>query len=235
MMPLVTVGPLRLSTYGLVLLVLTMIWWWWCEQRIARTTNRDAELLLFQLILGAWLGAHLVAAIGSNAVWAQLLNIRSLEFSWFGACLGALSALELAHRRAQWQPHQIVAGVAIPTLLVQAGGAVGMYVAGMGLGTPWNGWWAVDMAGMLRHPTPLYEALVALIGAGVCARIQVRRPHLLPHAFVGAIAGNWLLVESFRASSWSLLGFVNVLQLCGLILLIVVIERVKMANERAST
>lgn len=233
MMPLVTIGPLRLSSYGVVLMLMTMGWWWWCARRIYRATQRDADALLMQLVVGAWLGGRLWVALGTQALFVELSNLRSLEFAWSGACVGASSALALAARRSHWQPFQLVSLIAVPTLLAQAGGAVGMYIAGMGMGSVWDGWWAVDMAGMLRHPVQLYEASVALVGAGVCVLVSMRRPAVLPHAFMAALASNWMLVEGFRARAWTLPGGIHVAQVVALVLLIVVIERVMMALKHA--
>ncbi|MFM7679712.1 MAG: prolipoprotein diacylglyceryl transferase family protein, partial [Roseiflexaceae bacterium] len=122
--------------------------------------------------------------------------------------------------------------------LAQAIGALGMYLAGIGLGLPWDGLFAVEMAGALRHPVQLYEASIALCGALVVHRLQRQYPQLAVAWFVGALATNWLVVEGFRAQSVVLPGGINVAQLIGLVLCVGVVEhylRASSTMQRSAT
>lgn len=230
MNPLISLGPLRLSSYGFVLLVMIGVWWWWAARRITARTQRDPDGLLWSIVLGAWLGGRLWHLAGSSVWLAEITNWRSLEYAWPGVCVGAVVALLLAQRRAGWQVLPILSDIALPTLIAQAGGAFGMFVAGMGMGVPWDGLWAVQMAGVYRHPVQLYEALMALLGAGVCA--YVPRHTSIPAYLVllGAIAANWLVVEGFRSAAVTMPGGIHLAQLLGLGILIVVIERGMMST-----
>jgi len=225
MMPLITVGPLRLSSYGLLLIGALMLWWGWSERRIRVATQREPDVLLLLMIVGAWVGGRLWYVAGSSAIGAQLFHLRALEFAWPGALAGALVMLVVAQWRWQWSVTQIVSLIAVPSLIAQAIGALGMYVAGIGLGQPWGGIFAVDIAGALRHPVQLYEASVALCGALVTHRLQLQYPHHAVQWFVGALAMNWLVVEGFRAQSVMLPGGIHVPQLIGLVLFVSVVEQ----------
>jgi prolipoprotein diacylglyceryltransferase len=231
MMPLITVGPLRLSSYGLLLIGALILWWGWSERRIRVVTQREPDGLLGLMIVGAWLGGRLWYVAGSTAIGAQLLHLRALEFAWPGALVGALVMLVVAQWRWQWSVLQIVSLIAVPTLAAQAVGALGMYIAGIGLGQPWDGIFAVEMAGALRHPVQLYEASIALCGVFVTHRLQQYYPQRAVHWFVGALAVNWLVVEGFRAQSVVLPGGIHVAQVIGLVLCVGVVEHYLRASS----
>ncbi len=224
MMPLITVGPLRLSTYGLVLIAMAGIWWWWSDLRIRRMTGIDADLLLGVMLVGAWLGGRLWYVAGSDAIVAQLQNYRSLEFAWPGAILGALIILVVVTVRQSQPTMQVLSALALPTLVAQMGGAVGMYLAGIGMGVPWQGIWAIELAGTFRHPVQLYEAVIAVLGAMVCMLLQ-RRNYAVGHVvLLASVATNWLVVEGFRAQALYLPGGIHVAQVIGLVLLVIACE-----------
>lgn len=230
MMPLITLGPLRLSSYGVCLIIAVALWWGWSERRIRASMHREPDTLLLLMVLGAWVGGRIWYVVGSTAIVEQLTNWRALEFAWPGALLGALTILIVAQRYWQWSVIDVLTLIAVPTLCAQAIGAIGMFVAGIGLGRPWDGAIAVEMAGVLRHPVQLYEALVALVAVLVIALFQrTQRVHELT-LFAGAVGVNWLLVEGFRAQSYMLPGGIHLAQLCGLVIVLIVSEY----NARAS-
>ncbi|MFM7679446.1 MAG: prolipoprotein diacylglyceryl transferase family protein, partial [Roseiflexaceae bacterium] len=119
MMPLISVGPLRLSSYGLLLIGALVLWWGWSERRIRAATHREPDVLLFLCMLGAWLGGRLWYVAGSSAIAAQLLHLRALEFAWPGALVGALVMLGVAQWRWQWSVTHIISLIAVPSLLAQ--------------------------------------------------------------------------------------------------------------------
>lgn len=224
MMPLITLGPLRLSSYGVCLIIAVALWWGWSERRIGASMQREPDALLLLMVLGAWVGGRIWYVVGSTAIVEQLTNWRALEFAWPGALLGALTILVVAQRYWQWSVTDVLTQIAVPTLCAQAIGAIGMFVAGIGLGRPWQAPIAVEMAGVLRHPVQLYEALVALVAALVIARYQRTQRVRGSALFVGAVGVNWLLVEGFRAQSYMLLGGIHLAQLCGLVVVLIVSE-----------
>lgn len=224
MMPLITLGPLRLSSYGVCLIVAVALWWGWSERRIRASMHRDPDTLLLLMVLGAWVGGRIWYVIGSVAIIAQLTNLRALEFAWPGAVLGAFMMLVVAQRYWQWSVTDVLALIVVPTLCAQAIGAIGMFVAGTGLGRPWDGVSAVEMAGVLRHPVQLYEAFVALVAALVITIYQRSQQVHGVALFVGAVGMNWLLVEGFRAQSYMLPGGIHLAQLCGLVIVVIVSE-----------
>lgn len=232
-MPLITLGPLRVSSYGIVLLLAVGLWWWWGERRIAATSQVDSDSLLLIMAIGGWLGGRIGYVVGTAVVWPQLANLRALEFSWPGALLGAVGALWLYHK---WRPcplAPLLDALALPTLCAQAIGATGLWLAGLAVGVPWLGIWSVAHAGAWRHPVQLYEAGLALLGAVWCVLAARLLPDIPPRWWLlGGIAFNWLISEGFRADAQALPGGIRVIQCVGLGLLLVVIERVMMTLRR---
>jgi len=229
MMPLITLGPLRLSSYGICIVLALGLWWWWGARRIPATANIDSDGVLFALAIGAWLGGRIGYVFGAVAIWAQLSNLRALEFSWPGALVGAMGALALYHWRRPLAWMVLLDAIALPTLCAQAIGALGLWLAGMAVGVPWQGAWAVAQAGAWRHPVQLYEAGIAVLAAVWC----LCAPRILPTIparwwLLGGIALNWLISEGFRADALTFSGGIRIIQCVGLGLLIVVSERVMM-------
>ena len=229
MMPLITLGPLRLSSYGICIVLAMGLWWWWSARRIPSTANIDSDGVVFVMVIGAWLGGRAGYVLGAEAIWVQLANLRALEFSWPGALIGAASALALYHWRRPFAIASLLDALTLPTLCAQAIGAVGLWLAGAAVGVPWDGAWAVAQAGAWRHPVQLYEAGIALLAVIWC----LLAPRILPTIparwwLLGGIALNWLMSEGFRADAFTLTGGIRVIQCVGLCLLIVVSERVMM-------
>ena len=229
MMPLITLGPLRVSSYGLCLIAALGLWWWWSARRIPASSAIDSDGVLLVMAVGAWLGGRVGDALGSVAIWSQLTNLRALEFNWPAALVGAMGALALYHWRRPLPWAVLFDAVALPTLCAQAIGAVGLWLAGMAVGVPWHGVWAIAQAGAWRHPVQLYDAGIALLAALWCVGAARHWP-VIPARWwlLGGIALNWLVSAGFRADAVTLAGGIRVIQCVGLGLLIVVIERVMM-------
>jgi prolipoprotein diacylglyceryl transferase len=79
-------------------------------------------------------------------------------------------------------------------------GNVGAFLGGEALGAPSNLPWAVEIAGIARHPVQLYEAIASLIILGILLRVR-QRPwpgfHFL--LFVVLYSLSRLILEVFRA------------------------------------
>jgi prolipoprotein diacylglyceryltransferase len=168
MMPLITLRPLRVSSYGICLMLALGLWWWWSARRIPASSAIDSDAVLLVLAVGAWLGGRIGDVLGSVAIWTQLANLRALEFNWPGALVGAMGALALYHWRRPLPWVLLLDAIALPTLCAQAIGAIGLWLAGMAVGVPWQGAWAVAHAGAWRHPVQLDAAGIALLAALWC-------------------------------------------------------------------
>lgn len=230
MYPLFELGPLRLSSGGLLLVAAAYLWGWLFE-RTARRRGGEA------------LGAHaaavtvpsLIAAALGGRLWYGLLSLelygatpglflapRLAELAWPGALLGGAAAgwFWARQRGAPVAALADAAALALPPALALA--ALGMLLSGEAFGTPTSLPWAVPLFGALRHPTQLYYAMTALL-----AWLWLQRAASAPlpagaHAARLLVANGltMLLIEALRADALTLAGGLRATQIFGLAILL---------------
>lgn len=237
-MPLVSLGPLRMSTAGLLTLVAIAVWWWWGERRLLARDIKLPDWVFMLAIIATWIGARIWAVVAAQTpasmMWEQLTSIRILDFAWPGAVIGGGFALWWSARKlnADWRMWLTV--LAMPTLLAFALSAFGSFWSGADAGRSWDGPFAVEMLGTLRHPVQLYETILYLVGFVWCWWVDRRR---IPGGWwhlVAVIAANVLLVAAFREQALVLAGGIVLAQVVALVVLIVAIERVMMLRRAPS-
>ncbi len=211
MYPLISLGPLNLSSGGLLLLLAIFVGSTLIEQ-IARqrggTTLADqvAQLTL-PILAGATIGGRL---------WFGLLNwdlygpnpqlfiaLRIADFAWPGALLGGMLAAWLWCRRKRFPTAELADTVALGLPIAQFIACVGLLLSGEAFGYPTTLPWAIPLFGATRHPTQLYLALAALLSAGALFALARRNPPAgtLFAAYLMLQGLTLLLVEPFRADS----------------------------------
>lgn len=226
MLPVLQVGPLTIQTYPLALL---LAGWIALEvgARAARRWGVDGDHMynagLYGLVAGivaARLG-HVIAYW--PAYRSQPLEIFGFNTSAFLLWPGVVAALAVAgwyiYRRGL--PLAKMLDAIAPGLLIGVAVAgVGALLAGRAYGAPTNLPWAVNLWGVARHPSQLYEALAALAVALLALRM-IRQGGRPGAAALVALAGyglsRWLL-EPFRAAEVSpvILGGLRAAQVWGL-------------------
>lgn len=234
MYPLVELGPLRLSSGGLLLVAAAYLWLWLFERAARRLGDDEQAAHASACGLPALLGA----AVGGR-LWFGLLSLdlygaspglfwalRLADLAWPGALLGAAAAGWLWARRrgAPAAPLADAAALALPIPI--ALGALGLLLSGEAFGAATGLPWAVPLFGAARHPTQLYYAVAALLtGAlllGAARRGERRGAPLAPGGiaavFMAAHGLTLLLVEGLRADSLALPGGVRAAQVFGLAL-----------------
>ncbi|GAB4181748.1 MAG: hypothetical protein Fur005_44330 [Roseiflexaceae bacterium] len=211
MYPLLELGPLRLSTGGLLLLIAGLIW----SMRLPDSAWTiggirwvdKAERCVTPMLVGAVLGARLLYGLLNWPIYSRdlwlFVALRVADFAWPGAVIGAAIALFFAAKRAKaaYAPLADAAVFALPAALALS--AVGALLSGEGLGQPTDLPWGIAMLGSIRHPTQAYDLLAALIMWAVLVQTAPRLP--IPGAI--AALGAWLhglallLIEALRADS----------------------------------
>ncbi len=226
MYPLVQIGPFRLSSGGLVLL-LALILGGSVMSRVARARGgerlvRQADTCFYPVLIGATIGARLWYGLFNLDLYGRNLGLfvalRVSDFAWPGALLDGLLAGYLWCRWNQFDAFKLADSAALTLPVVQALASVGLLLSGEAFGMPTTLPWGVPLFGTIRHPTQVYVALAALLVLGVLAWLS-RRP--LP---VGALAVTYLglnglallLIEALRADSLVLPGGIRVAQVFGL-------------------
>jgi phosphatidylglycerol---prolipoprotein diacylglyceryl transferase len=238
MMPLVSLGPLRMSTAGLLTLAALAVWWWWGERRLIARDVKLPDWVFMLTIVATWIGARIWAVIAADTpvtlMWEQLTSLRILDFAWPGAVLGGWVALWWSARKLKSDWREWLTILAMPTVLAFALSAFGSFWSGADAGRSWNGPFAVEMLGTLRHPVQLYETVLYLVGFGWCWWAERQRiPGGWWH-FAAVISANVLLVAAFREQVMVLSGGIVLAQVIALLVLIVAIERVMMLRRATS-
>lgn len=230
MYPLVQLGPFRLSTGGLLLLLALFLAQWDFTRRTRKyggdTLAVQADQTFWVALLGTAVGGRLwymafnldLVARTPSALWA----LRLSDWAWPGALLGGTLA---AYLFCRWRAYNKVtladlAALALP--LPQAIASVGLLLSGEAFGAPTTLPWAITLFGAERHPTQLYYALAAL-GCFVVLHWLARG-----ETRVGALAAcslllqgiTMLMIEPLRGDSLVLLGGIRAAQVVGLVLVL---------------
>ncbi len=182
MHPIVSVGPLEMHTFGLVLVLAFVVALAFAEGRGRRRGLPPGSMLSCAafVLAGAWLGARLVPIVvephAAFSSWERA--VRGLAFTggaWYGAFAGGVAGLAIFCRR-RGLPVRLSLDVAAPAIaLGQALGRVGCFLAGCDHGRPSAdlSWGVVytdprslvpaPFRGVSLHPTQIYEALGCLV------------------------------------------------------------------------
>ena len=230
MYPLVQIGPFRLSSGGLVLL-LALILGGSVMSRVARarggeTLARQADNCFYPVLIGATIGARLWYGLFNLDLYGRnpglFVALRVSDFAWPGALLGGALAGYLWCRWNQFDAFKLADSAALALPIVQALASIGLLLSGEAFGMPTTLPWGVPLFGTIRHPTQIYFALAALMVLGVLAWFS-RRPLLvgaLAAAYLGLNGLALLLIEALRADSLVLPGGIRVAQVFGLALML---------------
>lgn len=238
MYPLLEIGPLRLSSGGLLLVAAAYLWGWLFE-RVARRRGGDdlaahAAACAVPALIAAALGGRLWYGLLSLELYGAapglFLAPRLAELAWPGALLagGAAGWLWARRRGAPVAALADAAALALPPALALA--ALGMLLSGEAFGAPTRLPWAVPLFGVMRHPTQLYYVLAAL-----AAWLWLRRAPAETELPAGTLAARllvanglaMLLVEALRADALTLAGGVRATQFFGLAALLLGLWRLR--------
>ena len=232
MYSLLTLGPLRMSTYGLCLLAAAFIWWTWSERALIKNNLPPADWALPSVIVAAWLGGRigviLLQTTSFSDALTQLINVRVFEFQWWSAVVFALIVLWRVLPQSFWGS---VTHMLVPLLIAYGIATLGATIGGTALGTSTVLPWGIESYGNIRHPVGLYAALIVWSGAVWVARRQ-QAGASIGWATIGVFAAQELVCGGFRLNGWVIGGGLHVSQLVGLVTLIVARERVIMTHHR---
>lgn len=228
MLPVLQVGPLAIQLPGLLLLAGVLAVTSLSERSAARHGIRAdllVNLIFYSLIAGV-IGARLGYAARFLSIYAQdpigLLSLNPSTLSLTdGVLVGALMALVYGQRRGLplW-PTLDALTPGLAAFAVAIGAA--HLASGDAFGAP-TGWpWAIELWGAQRHPTQIYEIVMALAVLLVVYRLDRSVP------FAGSVFLGWvvlasasrLFLEAFRGDSVLVLGGVRQAQLVSLLLLL---------------
>jgi phosphatidylglycerol:prolipoprotein diacylglycerol transferase len=228
MLPVLQVGPLAIQLPGLLLLAGV----WAVTSLAERSATRHGiqpdllvNLIFYSLIAGV-IGARLGYAARYLSIYAQdpigLLSLNPSTLSLTdGELVGALVALVYGHRRKLplWPSLDALApGCAAFAVAI----GVAHLASGDAFGAPTDWPWAIDLWGAHRHPTQVYEIVLALGVLWTVLRLE-RWPQFAGSVFLGWLvlaSASRLFLEAFRGDSVLIFGGVRQAQLVALLLLL---------------
>lgn len=230
MYPLMPLGPFRLGTGGLVLLLSVLLFQWDFARRARRHGGErlanQADQTFFIGLFGAVIGGRLWYLVFNLDLFTRtpstLWALRPSDWAWPGALLGGVG---LAYLFCRWRTYNKVtladlAALALP--LPQALASVGLLLSGEAFGAPTIVPWAISLFGAERHPTQLYYVLAALCNFALLRWLARRETRIGLLAACGFLLQGltMLLIEPLRGDSLVLLGGIRAAQVVGLALIV---------------
>ncbi len=165
MYPTIPIGPLRLQTYGIFLLLAYMAGLW-LAARQARRHGIDSDHVYnagFYALLVGIVTARLGHAVAYFEVYRvdplQLLSLSPGAFLFLPGVIGAVAMTAIYIYRHHLPPARMLDIFAPGIVLALAVASLGAFLAGQELGALSDLPWAVDAFGVRRHPVALYQAL----------------------------------------------------------------------------
>lgn len=210
MFPTIPIGPLRLQTYGLALL-LAYLTGLWLAARLARRRGIESDHV-YNLGFYALLAGIVAARLGHAAAYSEVYRVDPLQIVSLsaGALLplpGLAGAVAMAaiYMRRHSLPAAATLDVLTPgALLALAVASLGAFLAGRDLGALSTLPWAVELFGVRRHPVALLQALALLALLGLLLwteRKTAPRPGQMALMALFGYAALRLFLEPLRAES----------------------------------
>jgi prolipoprotein diacylglyceryl transferase len=241
MFPILHLGPLAIQVPGLFLLVGVWIALNLVEREAPRyklSAGDISNLILIGLITGI-VAARLWYAVRFSSVYIENpLSLFSLNPSTLAAEEGMLTGLIAAVIYGGRKGLQL-----FQTLDVLAPGLAVFSIAlgfshlssGDAFGAPTTLPWAIELWGEARHPTQIYEIIIA--GLVLILILPIRKWKVFPGfiflSWAGLTAISRLLLEGFRGDSVIILGSLRSAQVVGLVVLAIVLVAMHLLGRRA--
>ncbi len=228
MLPTLQIGPLSVQLPGLLLLGGLWLGLQLAERHSHRYNVPAAELynLVFTALVAGIAGARLIYAARYVGVFAENpLSLFSLNPGLLdlpgGIVAGALAATVYGQRKGLRLWAVLAALVPVFAVLSVAFG-LARFSAGTGFGNPTRLPWGIELWGEVRHPTQLYDTLLAvgiLLAVWPGGKLQVLAGERIFLAFSTLTALAHLFVEAFRADSPLLGGGIRLVQVAAWLVL----------------
>jgi phosphatidylglycerol:prolipoprotein diacylglycerol transferase len=227
MLPTLPIGPLRLHTYGLFLLIAYWVGLWLAARRAPRFGLSGDHI--YNGGFFALLGGIVAARLGHVAAFwevyrvdpVQVVSLSPAALLPVPGLIGALLVTAWYIRRHRLSPWAVADAAGPGLLLAIAIASIGAFLAGRTLGGLSALPWTVEApAGVRRHPAALYEAVACLAWLGVVLWLERRGPGWPGRTALLCVLGFAalrLFLEPLRAESLVLAGGWRIPQLVALV------------------
>ena len=211
MLPTLQVGPLSLQVPGLIILIGLWIGLNLSERRARQHGENPAAIynLVFIVLIAGLVGARLAYALTYSEAFLtnpwSLVSINTGLLDPFAGALIAITAGAIYLMRKQMDIWKMLD--AITPLMAVMGIAVGIshLASGTAFGRPTDLPIGIHLWGELRHPTQVYEIIMAALILGAVFLVDRtwwnRVPGMTFLLFIGLTAFSRLLLEAFRGDS----------------------------------
>ena len=220
MLPILHIGPIAIQTPGLLLLL--GLWFGLELSERHAVMKNQAPGKLYNLVLISLIAGILVARLGYAAQYPAAflkspLGLFSLSPQMLNPEAGLLAAILtcLIYIQRSKLPLWPTADL-LTSLLAVLAVAQGLahLASGQAYGTPSDLPWAIELFGTLRHPTQVYELILALIILAVVWPAHVNplekqiysQPGVRLWLFLSLSAAARIFLEAFRGDSLFILG-----------------------------
>lgn len=228
MLPTLQIGPLAVQLPGLLLLAGLWLGLQLAERHSHRHNLPAAELynLVFTALIAGITGARLIYALRYFSVFAENpLSLFSLNPGLLdlpgGIVAGALAATVYGQKKGLRLGATLAALVPVFAALSVAFGLARLS-AGTGFGNPTTLPWGIELWGEKRHPTQLYDTLLAagiLIAVWPGGKLHVLAGERIFLVFTALTALAYIFVEAFRAESPLLFAGIRLVQVAAWLVL----------------
>ena len=234
MLPVLQIGPFAVPTPALLLL----IGLWAAMTAGARYTlrfnieSKKIDDLILLTILAGLIGAKVFYVMRFPKVFianpAGMLSLNPSLFDFSAGFLVAGIAFLVIMQRKKLPIWSTLDALVIPLSVMWIFVGLSHFASGAVYGTPTALPWAIRLWGAERHPTQLYETLLALSVFLVMMRSLNRKEvENQPKALAGAIFLRfcillslvWIFLETFRADTLILIGNLRTVQVISLLVL----------------
>ena len=240
MFPILHIGPLAIQAPGLFLLAGIWVALNVVEREAPRYKISAAvvsNLILIGLLAGI-LGARLWYAIRFLSVYLENpLSLFSLNPSTLAAEEGILTGLIAAiiygqRKGLRFWPSMDVLAPGLVVFNIALG--ISHLASGDAFGAPSTLPWALELWGELRHPTQVYEIILAILILVLLWRIREWKvvPGFVFLSWLGLTALSRLLIEAFRGDSVIMAGSLRSAQVISLGVLILVMVGMHVLGRR---
>lgn len=227
MLPFLRVGPLLVQLPGLTLLAGIWVGTNFIEKEAIRLRLKAAAILnlIMYGLIGGLAGARLLYAFEHrNAYLAAPLSLFALSANALDAGGGLVvgTAAAFLYGRAKGLPLRLTLDALAPGIAVfMVASGVANLLSGNGYGPPLEAPWAIHLWGEYRHPTQIYETLLAVgvLLAWKFLPAGSAGPGSRFWQVVGLSAAARLFTEALHADSVITLGGFRLAQLVALMLL----------------
>lgn len=240
MLPVLQIGPLAIQLPGFLLLA--GIWWGMTvvereARRQALPGNLYTSMAVYGLLAGI-VGARLGYALQFLEIYLhEPLSLFSLNFNTLAPREGLIAALLVsfvfAHRKELplWATlDTFMLGLAAFNIFY----GLAHLSSGDAFGAPTSVPWAIELWGAHRHPTQIYEILLAVLLLLMLQILMPRSPFRGFSFFVGLgwMAASRLFLEAFRGDSMIIFGGIRSAQMVSLGFLFVALLGIHLQARR---